>query len=143
MKEKDNKLALLAARLKALEKDTFEGSARLKKEAEDYKQQFHNISRKYRFLQSKIDAIPKTSAYKKPESPQILTIEELPSRPLQTSLSPSREMLIAATRAKLSQSRTQQRTWMTPTSRKAVPRPQSAPKMLETKSPAVKVAGKS
>jgi len=143
MREKDNKIGLLATRLKALEKDSFDSSARLKKEAEDYKQQFHNISRKCRLLQAKIESVPKPSPYKKPESPHILTIEEMTSRTLQTSLSPPRELLIAATGAKLSQSQAQRRPWMTPTARKAIPRPQSAPKMLESKSPAVKVVGKS
>lgn len=144
MREKDNKVALLASRLKALEKDSFDSSARLKKEAEDYKQQFHNISRKCRLLQAKIESVPKPSPFKKPESPHIfLTIDEMSSRTLQTSLSPPRELLVAATGAKLSHSRPQQRPWMTPTARKAIPRPQSAPKVLESKSPAIKVTGKS
>ena len=140
MKEKDSKIALLTGRLKALEKDSFDNTARLKKEAEDYKQQYHNASRKCRLLQSKIESHPKPSPYKKPESPQITIIEEVSLRTIQNSLSPPRELVINATANKLSQSRAQQRPWLTPTAKKAAPRPQSAPKSMESK--AIKVVGK-
>ena len=40
LKDKESRIAVLSARVKQLERDHFDDSARMKKEAEDYRQQF-------------------------------------------------------------------------------------------------------
>ena len=149
MKEKDNKIALLSTRSKQLERDSFDNTARLKKEAEDYKQQFHQASRKCRLLQAKLEAVPKVGPAKKADGspPMILTIEEVSVRTVQTSLSPPREMAFSAGVNKGSQVRTsaQTRPWLTPTAKKTkehAARPQSVPKIVESKTPSWKLSGK-
>lgn len=79
LKDKDSRIAVLSTRVKQLERDHFEAAARLKKEAEDYKQQYHTASRKCRQLQARLDAQPKAIDPLSPRFP--------------ASLSPPRELL--------------------------------------------------
>jgi hypothetical protein len=134
MKEKDNKLAVVTARLKLLEKDHFDSTARLKREVEEYKQQFHMVSRKLRLV--KVDPKPH-KAESTSSTPPII-----PEEPVLKafSRSPSREVLNTG---KLSQPRmhTSAKQWLTPNMKKAkeaIPRPQSVSKTTEGKSGKVK-----
>lgn len=134
MKEKDNKLAVVSGRLKQLEKEHFDCTARLKREAEDYKQQFHMVSRKLRLV--KVDPKPHKAELASP-SPPIIPEEPVPKA---FSRSPSREVL---TTGKLSQPRLHSagKQWLTPNlkkAREAIPRPQSVSKTTEGKSGKVK-----
>ena len=79
LKDKESRIAVLSARVKQLERDHFDDSARMKKEAEDYRQQFHTASRKCRQLQARLDAQPKAIDPLSPRFP--------------ASLSPPRELL--------------------------------------------------
>lgn len=83
LKDKDNRIAVLTSRVKQLERDNFDTTARLKREAEDYKQQYHSMSRKFRQLQTLLEAQPKPAT-----SP--LANDVSPRFP--SSLSPTREV---------------------------------------------------
>ena len=136
MKEKDNKIAVLATRIKLMEREAFDLTTRLKKEAEDYKQQFHQISRKCRYLQAKMDVV-KCSPIK---NISIETIEELPSRPFQTSLSPQREV---SSSAKVPHARVStNKVLLSPKAKRQMIGHQSSPSIQEAKVTSLRFSGK-
>lgn len=102
LKDKDSRIAVLTSRIKQLDRDHFDAAARMKKEAEDYKLQYHNVSRKCRQLQAKLDAQPKS-----------MTIDPLSPR-FPASLSPPREALFYGLRDAHSPVAGTARKWVSP-----------------------------
>ena len=144
IKEKDNKLAVVMARVKQLEKENFEVAARLKKEAEEYKEQFHAVSRKLRQVQAKVESEKhgKTGSARKAETmsactpPPTILEESFPKH--FTSSSPLRDSLTQPA-LKPTQPRPASATkqWLTPTTKKTrevIPRPQSVSKLADSRS---------
>lgn len=137
MKEKDNKIAILATRIKLKEREEFDQGTRLKKEAEDYKQQFHQASKKCRFLQMKLEAL-KTSPIK---NSSVETVEE--SRAIKTSLSPLREVGSAG-KSQLSRvALTTSKAVLSPKPKRPIIGHQSSPSLLEAKLTNLRLSGKS
>ena len=134
MKDKDNRIAVLTTRVKQVERDNFDSISRLKKEAEDYKQQFHQASRKCRQLQAKVEA-----KLKKESSPT----SEGSGRGFPGSLSPSRDSVYAVIAGGISPTAGASRAFLTPTSQKTMLRPRSASKSGEARALNLKFSGRS
>lgn len=102
LKDKESRIAVLTSRIKQLDRDHFDDTARMKRETEEYKLQYHNVSRKCRLLQAKLDAQPKAAVID-PLSPRF-----------PASLSPPREALLYGLREAHSPVTGTARKWVSP-----------------------------